>query len=231
LSITAISVSKTYLAKGPRALRTDALSNVSLDIAEGTCTLIHGPAGSGKSTLLALVAGITPPTGGEIVCNGVRLTRAADIELARFRGLFVGYIPQAPALLEDLTVLENVIIPHAFLSRSVGELRNRAIRLLDRLGLRAKSELKPPELSGGEKKKVMTARALAKDPLFLFADEPVAGLDDGSASAVLGLFSELQSRGSAVIIATNTPLYLKPAPSTYKLSEGRIVEYRRGKTR
>lgn len=231
MSITAISVSKTYTTKGSRSPNTEALSNVSLDITPGTFTLIHGPAGSGKTTLLALLGGIISPTGGEIACDGVSLAGAADIELARFRELKVGYIPQTPALLEDLTLLENVILPNAFLARKVQELKSRAIRLLDCLGLRAKSGVKPPELSGNEKKKLMTARALVKDPPFLFADEPVAGLDDRSASAVLGLFSELQTRGSAVVIATNATLFLKPAPSTYRLSEGRIVEYRRGKPR
>ena len=227
MSITATSVSKTYA--GPRALRTEALSNVSIEITEGTCTIIHGPAGSGKSTLLGLLAGIARPTAGEIAFNGFRLTRAADRELARFRELHVGYIPQSPALLEHLTLLENVILPHAFFQRNVTELRRKAITLLDILGLRAKTGLKPPELSGSDNKKAMTARALIKDPLFLFADEPVAELDDGSAAAVLGLFSELRTKGSALVMATRAPFSLKPVPNTYKLSGGRIVEIRRVK--
>jgi putative ABC transport system ATP-binding protein len=172
------------------------------------------------------------PTGGEIVCDGFRLTGAVDAELARFRERKVGYIPQSSVLLEDLTVIENVILPHAvFSERSVTELRRSAIKLLESLSLREKSGVKTRELSGSDKKKLMTARALVKEPLYLFADDPVDGLDDRSASAVVGLFMELQARGSAVVIATNTPLYLKPAPSFYRLSEGRIVEYRRGKTR
>jgi putative ABC transport system ATP-binding protein len=231
LSIKAISVSKTYMTGGSGCLKTEALSNVSLDINEGTCTLVYGPTGSGKSTLLALLAGITPPSSGEIVFNRIHLTRATDTELARFRELHVGYIPQAPVLIGDLTLFENVVLPHAFLKRSVKELKDRANRLLDGLGLRTKSGFKPRELSGGEKKKAMTARALVKDPLFLFADEPVSELDDGSAATVLGLFSELQRKGSAVVIATHSPLLLKPVPSTYTLSGGRIVEYRRGRAR
>jgi putative ABC transport system ATP-binding protein len=232
LNISAISVSKTYTTRGVKALRTEALSNVSLDIPAGTVSLIHGPAGSGKSTLLALLAGMMEPTGGQILCDGVRLTGAADAYLARFRERTVGYVPQHPALLEDLTVIENVILPHAlFAGRSVTDLRHRAFALLDRLGLREKSGVKTRELAGSDRKKLMTARALVKEPPFLFADDPVGGLDERSASAVMGLFSELQTRGSAVVIAANVPLLLKPAPSSYKLSEGRVVEYRRGKTR
>jgi ABC-type lipoprotein export system ATPase subunit len=230
LIITAASVSKTYATRGLHAPRTEALSNISLEIKQGTCTVIHGPAGSGKSTLLSLLAGISSPTAGEILWNGVRLTRAGDVSLADFRKRCVGYIPQVPALLEDLTLLENVMAPHVFLEIRVGELRDRATDLIERLGLRAKSRFKPSQLSEDEKKMTMTARALAKDPPFLFADEPFTVLNNGSAARVVTLFSELQAKGSAVVAASRTPLSLKPAPSAYKLLDGRMVDIRRGRS-
>jgi ABC-type lipoprotein export system ATPase subunit len=170
-----------------------------------------------------------PPSTGEIRFDGARISRTGDGALADFRRRWVGYVPQSPALLEDLTLLENVVAPHVFLETSMRELKERALALLDRLGLRGKSGVKPPELSGEEKKLAVTVRALVKEPHFLFADEPVAALNNGSAAAVLALFSELQARGSAVVAANRTPLSIKPAPRTYKLLGGRIVEIRGGK--
>ena len=223
MSIKAISISKTYFPFGDGAGGVRALNRVSIDINEGTCTLVRGPTGSGKSTLLALLACISPPTEGEMAFDRVHLPGAAETELSLFRERYVGFIPQSTLLIGELTLLENILAPHVFLGGRARELKPRALVLLERLGLGGKAGFLPRELSEGEKKKGMAARALLKEPLYLFGDEPVAHLDEDSARSVLGLFWELRRKGSAVVLAAHGLSRLEECMTVYELLRGEVV--------
>jgi putative ABC transport system ATP-binding protein len=127
-----------------------------------------------------------------------------------------------------MTILENILSPNVFLKKSIKQLKEHALELLEQLNLLGKEGFKPGELSGGENKKAMIVRALLKRPRFLFADEPVSELDNGSAQRVLDLFHELQRDGSAVVIASHKPITLKYKADLYSLENGQFQEYKRG---
>ena len=243
MSIKCISVSKTYFISGdssqappahrPEARnhrhRVHALLNVSIDINEGSFTIITGPTGSGKTTLLSMLAGIALPSEGEVAIGRLRLTASKDADISLFRARHIGFIPQTVCLIGDLSVLENVIAPSAFQSMSIPHLRASALALLERLGLARKAACKPHDLSGGEMRKVMIARATVKEPSYILADEPLSDLDRDSAVQALRLFSDLHKRGAAVVIATQAAIRLKRPMDIYRLEGGIISRHRRGR--
>ncbi len=231
MSIKAISVSKIYQNPEIGSQSIEAVKDISLDVNEGSYTVIFGPTGSGKTTLLSLFLGITKPTGGEIVFNNIHLSQSNDNKISLFRERYIGYIPQNMLFIKDLTVLENILSPNSFLKRRMKQLKAYALYLLERLNLHEKAGFKPYELSGGENKKVMIARALLKKPLFLLADEPVSELDDESLKDVMYLFRDINKEGSAIIIASHTPIHFKKKVDFYKMKNGRITEYIRGENR
>jgi len=225
LGIKAISVSKTYTSGREIVHSAPAIRNVSIDINEGSYTLFSGPTGSGKSTLLSLLAGIIYPTKGEVVFDDIHVPSARDERVSIFREKCIGYVPQDTLLVNELTVLENVISPNVFLKKKMGELRSYALALLKNLGLNRNLDSMPYELSGGQMKKVMIARALVKKPLYLFADEPFSELDAESTAMILRLLDEQHSRGSAVILASHAPLPSHSTTDCYVLKRGIITGY------
>jgi putative ABC transport system ATP-binding protein len=204
---------------------TPAIRNVSIDINEGSYTIFSGPTGSGKSTLLSLLAGIIYPTKGEVVLDDVYVSYARDEIVSNFREKFIGYVPQDTLLVNELTVLENVIFPNVFMKKKITDLRSYALLLLKKLGLYRKLNNMPYELSGGEMKKVMVARALVKKPMYLFADEPFSELDAESKAIILGLLDEQHSQGSAVILASHTARPSSRIADCYVLKRGMIAGY------
>lgn len=231
MSIKAISVSKIYQKPEISSQSVEAVKTISLDINEGSYTVILGPTGSGKTTLLSLLAGITKPTEGEIIFNNIHLSQSNDNKMSLFREQYIGYIPQNMLFIKDLTVLENILSPNSFLKRRMKQLKAYALYLLERLNLHQKAGFKPYELSGGENKKVMIVRALLKKPLFLLADEPVSELDNESVKDVMHLFHNINKEGSAIIIASHTPIHFKQKVDLYKMKNGQIKEYIRGGNR
>jgi putative ABC transport system ATP-binding protein len=228
VSLKLIRLSKIYENTGESPPIIEALKNVTLDINDGTCTMFYGPTGSGKTTLLTLMAGIIQPTFGEIVLNSLHATRASDREVTQFREQHIGYIPQEILLIKDLTILENLLSPNLYRKVQKRALRRRANMLVERLNLGHKAHSKPHELSGGEKKKAMIARALLKDPHYLLADEPVSELDRDSAHDIMKLFNEYCRRGTAVIVASHKKLQIRRSSDIYLMHKGRIIEYARG---
>jgi len=227
LSIKAISVSKTYTRGEEAAATITALRNVSIDINEGSYTFFSGATGSGKTTLLSLLAGIIYPSRGEVVFGNIHVPSARDEKISLFREQYIGYIPQDTLLVNELTVLENVLFPNMFLKRKAKDLRSRALSLLNRLELGRKKGARPFELSGGEMKKVMIARALVKSPLYLFADEPFSELDEESTERVTQLLDEQHEVGSAVVVACHTAISFIHRVDHYLLKKGKITDYRR----
>lgn len=228
MSIKAQSVSKQYPSSVSGIPPVDAVYDISLDINEGSLTVVYGPTGSGKTTLLSLLAGISKPTSGEIIFGNLHCTETGDRPLSAFRERNIGYVPQRSMLIRDLSVLENVLSPNAFHTCRIKSLKSAAHTLLERLNLEKKAHRRPDTLSGGESRMVMIARATLTHPEFLFADEPIAELDKDSARIVLKLFSALRREGSAVVIASHQPLALGRNTDLYALQGGRITEHSRG---
>ena len=202
-----------------------ALADVSLDIDPGEFVAVAGQSGSGKSTLLNLLAGIDRPTSGDIVVDGARLHELSERALSVWRGRTVGIVFQFFQLLPTLTVCENVMLPMDFCGTWPARgRRNRALDLLDRVGVKARADHRPAELSGGEQQRVAFCRALANAPRLLLADEPTGNLDSRTSHSLLELLASLSADGQTIVMVTHDRAALDYAGRTITLIDGRVAE-------
>jgi putative ABC transport system ATP-binding protein len=178
-----------------------ALDGVSLTFEQGEVAVIVGRSGSGKSTLLQLLGGLDRPTSGEVFVRGKRLAETTEDELALYRRQDVGFIFQFFNLVPTLTALQNVELPLVLAGFPKAERRRRSAELLERVGLGARRDHRPSQLSGGEQQRVAIARALVHDPPLLLADEPTGNLDSKTASEILDLLKTLS--GKTILIVTH----------------------------
>jgi putative ABC transport system ATP-binding protein len=202
-----------------------ALDRIDLDIARGEFVAIVGKSGSGKTTLLNLLAGIDRPTRGEVLVAGTALASLSESALAEWRGRNVGLVFQFFQLLPTLTVAENVQLPMDF-AKTVpsAERRGRALKLLDRVGIRDQADKLPAMLSGGQQQRAAIARALANDPPILLADEPTGNLDSVNRTSVLDLFAELNAEGRTVVMVTHEHDARAFATREVTMADGRITQ-------
>ena len=200
-----------------------ALKGVSFEIARGEFAAVMGPSGCGKSTLLALLGLLDRPSGGRYVLDGVDAARLPDAERTRLRRELIGFVFQAYNLLPRLTALENVALPMAYAGVALDERRERAARLLGRVGLEAKSGRTPLELSGGERQRVGIARSLANEPALLLADEPTGNLDSKSSADVMAFLKELHAEGMTVLLVTHDPAIGAAAQRVLRLKDGLLA--------
>lgn len=214
-------VSKTYPGAGG-GFR--ALANVSLSIDSGAFAVVVGQSGSGKSTLLGLLAGIDRPSHGEVIVGGTSVHTLSERRMSEWRGRSVGIVFQFFQLLPTLTAAENVMLPMDFCdvwpSR---ERRERAMALLDRLGVADQGDKLPSRLSGGQQQRVAVARALANAPALLLADEPTGNLDSRTAEALLELLARLVEEGQTVVLVTHDTGAMRFASSCITLADGQVV--------
>lgn len=202
----------------------EVLTGVSFGLDAGESLVITGPSGSGKSTLLHLVGTLDEPTSGQIRIGDVDPFGMAEPELAAFRNSSIGFVFQDHHLLPQYDVLENVLVP-TFASPEGGGDRERAERLLDRVGLSHRLDHQPAELSGGERQRVSIARALINSPRLLLCDEPTGNLDVETASSVADLLLELHEQEGNLLIAVTHSLELADRfPRHFELREGRCSE-------
>jgi len=178
-----------------------ALDGVTLTFDQGEVAVIVGRSGSGKSTLLQLLGGLDRPTSGEVIVRGKRLAETTEDELALYRRQGVGFIFQFFNLVPTMTALQNVELPLVLAGLPKTERRRRAAELLDRVGLGARRDHRPGQLSGGEQQRVAIARAIVHDPPLLLADEPTGNLDSKTASEILDLLKTLA--GKTILIVTH----------------------------
>jgi ABC-type lipoprotein export system ATPase subunit len=219
--LSARNVSKSY-TMGKRAL--EVLRNVSLDVARGEFIALRGASGAGKSTLLHLFGGLDVPNGGEIWFAGKNLASASEAQLTRLRNARVGFIFQAYHLLPELDALENVCVPARLARVSSGVAEKRGRDLLARVGLSARTEHKPYELSGGEQQRVAIARALMNEPELILADEPTGNLDSHTGQEIVDLLVALRAeKNTTLIIATHDATVAARAPKVIQLTDGEIV--------
>ena len=208
------------LASGGRAV--DVLTDVSLDVPAGQFLAIAGPSGSGKSTLLGLVAGLDRPTAGRIEVAGVDLTALDEDALARFRRDRVGYVFQSFHLLPTLTAQENVAVPLELAGQ--GDAAARAAERLAEVGLAERAHHYPVQLSGGEQQRVAVARAVARRPDLLLADEPTGNLDSATGKQIIDLLVGLNRRlGCTLVLVTHDAELAAHADRVVTLRDGRIV--------
>ncbi len=200
----------------------DVLTDITLEVPARQFVAIAGPSGSGKSTLLGLMAGLDRPTTGHVTVRGVDITSLGEDELARFRRDTIGYVFQSFHLIPTLTALENVAVP---LELS-GEARamDRARSLLDEVGLAERGHHYPVQLSGGEQQRVAVARAVARRPSLLLADEPTGNLDSATGKQIIDLIVALnRNLGSTLVLVTHDPALAALAARVITLRDGRIV--------
>nr|WP_030499916.1 ABC transporter ATP-binding protein [Micromonospora purpureochromogenes] len=204
-----------------------ALHDVSLTVRPGECVAVLGPSGSGKSTLLNLLAALDRPDAGTVTVAGTRLEKLGEAASARFRCAHVGLVFQFFNLLDDLTVLDNVLLPAQLAGAPARAAREHAASLLDSLGIARHAHAYPGRLSGGERQRVAVARALVNRPALLLADEPTGALDSASGEDVRRLLDELHRSGQTIVLVTHDlRLAEASAGRTIRLRDGR-VEVRR----
>jgi putative ABC transport system ATP-binding protein len=200
------------------------LHPLSIDVARGRFLAIVGPSGSGKSTLLGLIAGLDAPTSGEVVIDGVNITRLGEDALARLRGEKIGFVFQFFHLIPSLTAFENVSVPMEIAARP--DARPRTQTLLEEVGLTGRGHHYPSQLSGGEQQRVALARALANNPPIVLADEPTGNLDSSNGRHIMELLRTIhRTRGTTVVLVTHDAELAGLADSRLVLRDGRVVEY------
>jgi putative ABC transport system ATP-binding protein len=200
----------------------DVLTEVTLDVPPGQFLAVAGPSGSGKSTLLGLIAGLDQPTAGRIRVAGVEITRLSEDALARFRLNTLGYVFQAYHLIPTLTALENVAVPLELAGDS--DALPRATGLLAEVGLADRAHHYPVQLSGGEQQRVAVARAMARRPALLLADEPTGNLDSGTGKQIIELLVGLRDTlASTLVLVTHDAALAARADRVVTLRDGRVV--------
>ena len=223
--IVAQGLEKTY-ASGGRPLT--VLRSIDLEVPPEAFVAVVGPSGSGKTTLLGLLAGLDEPTTGRVLLDGQDLLALTEDGRAGFRAEHVGFVFQTFHLLPTLTALENVLVPLELLG-SGRRLRERAIHLLERVGLGDRLDHYPAQLSGGEQQRVALARAFANEPKILFADEPTGNLDQETGAAIVTMMEELnRDARTTLVLVTHDMTLAERAHRVVRLAGGTIVSDKRG---
>jgi len=200
-----------------------ALDEVTLDIRAGEFLSIVGPSGSGKSTLLGLLGVLDLPTSGIVRVQGTDATQLSDAERSRLRGEAIGFVFQQFHLIPHLTATGNVEAALLYRGLSARERRGRALAALEQVGLGARHDHRPVQMSGGEQQRVAIARAIATEPGVILADEPTGALDSHNAENVLQVFGDLQSPERAVCIVTHDLHVAHAARRKISMLDGKIV--------
>ena len=199
------------------------LKGVNLEIPKGEVVSIVGPSGAGKTTLLQLIGALDTPDGGAIYFNGENLCSMGRNRLAAFRNTHIGFVFQFHQLLPEFTALENIMIPALIAGKSRTEAANRAMELLQLMGLSARAHHKPSQMSGGENQRIAVARALVNNPDVILADEPSGSLDSHNKEELHKLFFDLRDRfGQTFIIVTHDEKLAQITDRTVHMVDGLV---------
>jgi putative ABC transport system ATP-binding protein len=214
-------VSKVY-HRGPEAIQ--ALSNLNLLINSGEFVAITGKSGCGKSTLLHIIGGLEPPSSGQVFLDGQDLAHLEEPELTEFRRDRVGVVFQSFNLLPLLTLEENVALPQVLRGAAYSQAQQEAARWLGEVGLSARRDHKPHQVSGGEMQRAAIARALINQPAVILADEPTGNLDSVTAAQILELFSHLHHQWrKTIVLVSHAPEAGQAADRVLRLQDGRLL--------
>ncbi len=201
-----------------------ALRGVDLAVSDGEFVAVVGKSGAGKSTLVNIIAGIDQSDQGEIVVAGTHIHQMSEDERARWRGLNLGVVFQFFQLLPSINLVKNVTIPMEFCNRyTPKERKERALHLLEQVGLGEHAHKRPTEISGGQQQRVAIARAMANDPPILLADEPTGNLDSRTSGEILDLFAGLVGQGKTLLIVTHDQSVAGRAERRIHIADGKII--------
>ncbi len=203
----------------------EVLKGIDLDLYPGRLHAVVGPSGCGKSTLLYILGLLDTPDQGELWIRGRAVLSLSDAEASQYRSELIGFVFQFHFLLNDFTAAENVMIPMARLGRwSATQMRERALQLLEAVGLASKADKLARQLSGGEQQRVAIARALANDPPLILADEPTGNLDTANSEQVFSLLARLVRSGRKVLlVVTHNPAIAHACDEIYEMRDGQVI--------
>lgn len=200
----------------------NAIKSVSLQINKNEYVALMGPSGSGKSTLMNILGCLDTPSGGSYVLNGTDVSKLEDNELAEIRNKEIGFVFQTFNLLPKSTALENVTLPLIYAGKNKSERHQRAMEVLDQVGLANRVRHKPNELSGGQRQRVAVARALVNHPAIILADEPTGNLDSKTSMEIMGLFQQIHKKGNTIILVTHEEDIARYAQRIIRLKDGLV---------
>ncbi|MDD4781116.1 MAG: ABC transporter ATP-binding protein [Tissierellia bacterium] len=204
-----------------------ALKNVNLNIEDGEFIAIMGHSGSGKSTLMNILGCLDKPTEGQYILEGLEISKQSPDELSFIRNRKIGFVFQSFNLIPRINVFKNVELPMIYAKTKLLKRKERALELLDKVGLGDRLTHLPNELSGGQKQRVAIARALANNPPIILADEPTGNLDTQSSNEIMGIFTKLHEEGNSIILVTHEPDIAKYANRVIVFRDGMIIEDRK----
>jgi putative ABC transport system ATP-binding protein len=200
------------------------LKGISFDVATGEFVSIVGPSGNGKSTLLNMITGIDRPTGGEVIVTGREIHKMSENKLAAWRGQHVGIVFQFFQMLPALSLLQNIILPMDLAKKyKPRERRERAMQLLEMVGLSDQAHKLPGMVSGGQQQRAAIARCLSNDPDLIVADEPTGNLDSRNSADVFDLFGKLVEQGKTMLMVTHDKELARRVPRVVEIIDGRIT--------
>jgi putative ABC transport system ATP-binding protein len=206
-----------------------ALDEFSFSFNAGEYWSIMGSSGSGKSTLLNILGCIDRPTSGSYRVSGTEVGQLSDDELSELRGSELGFVFQSYNLIQQLTVIENILVPVLYQDAPDPEAPDRARAIAERVGLADRMDHRPTELSGGQQQRVAIARSLINDPAIILADEATGNLDTRTAEEILNLFDELHDEGKTILLVTHEPKVGERAERVLRLQDGKVIEVRDGR--
>ncbi len=216
------NVSKVYEADGDSAA-VRVLSDINAEITEGEFVCLMGPSGSGKSTLLTIVGAMNHPSSGRVLVDDIDVYALGDERRADFRREYLGFVFQQHHLMPYLNTLENAMLPLATTKLRSNEKHDRAMNVLEKVGLEDKGSRLPNQLSGGEQGRLAIARAMINEPPLILADEPTGSLDTRTGREVMEVFLKLNAQGQTVFMVTHNPENSALAHRIITIVDGRIV--------
>lgn len=218
--ITVNNVNKTY-HNGSMELQ--VLKNISFTVKEGEFLAIMGSSGSGKSTMMNILGCLDHEYNGEYILDGIDISESTEDELSEIRNKKIGFIFQSFNLLPRLTALENVELPLVYSSVPKADRHQKALELLEMVGLKDRVHHKPNELSGGQRQRVAIARALVNNPSIILADEPTGNLDSKSEEEIIEILQKLNKMGKTIVIVTHEPNIGEIAQRKIVFKDGEII--------
>ncbi|MFA7550052.1 MAG: ABC transporter ATP-binding protein [Sedimentibacter sp.] len=226
LSMEMINIENLNKIYKTGSVEVHALKNVNIEIKHGEFIAIMGHSGSGKSTLMNIIGCLDRPTSGKYFLEGVEIDKQSADELSLIRNKKIGFVFQSFNLIPRTNILRNVELPMIYAKVSAKQRREKALELLEKVGLQDRVNHLPNELSGGQKQRVAIARALANNPPIILADEPTGNLDTNSSEEIMKIFRKLNNEGNSIIVVTHEHEVAKYADRIIVFKDGSIIEDR-----
>jgi len=205
-------------------IRTDVLKGVTLTVRRGEFVAIMGSSGNGKTTLMNILGCMLKASGGSYLLDGADIETLDDDQLSELRNKKIGFVFQAFNLLDGTSALDNVLLPLVYADEYPADARERAVQLLESVGLGDRIHYKPSELSGGQHQRVAIARALVNEPAIILADEPTGNLDSASSKEIMSILKRLHSQGKTIVLITHNSNDATYAGRTVVLRDGKIYK-------